>query len=324
MVVSIDTSDNRTTTYMIPASQLIKAWPELGKQRKAGDHAKVDSERRPRESFIYFLPYLSDRSQQADRLELTLDECEDCLHEKPLVSIIHGDEKECHDKFIKRLHEVMLPQMLCEPGRVHVDLTMVEWPSMKEDIKMRCKKLTNNISKALTGSRRANAGEIKEALNRKISPQMIYFTLPVAAWEENEAELVKYWLQYWNEFPDLNAGRKLMVFLCMKYKHIADNHAEGSEMYRKKNDAARHFIHALQYVEYANIIGLTLDELQAVAWGDVDMWITTYAEKFCNDTELRTRAMDYYKNREKVPMLELAEKLEHLLSETWRKEGSFV
>lgn len=49
MVVSINTSDKRTTTYMIPASQLIKAWPELGKQRKAGDHAKVDSERRPRD-----------------------------------------------------------------------------------------------------------------------------------------------------------------------------------------------------------------------------------------------------------------------------------
>lgn len=324
MVVSTKTRDNITTAYMIPASKLIKAWPELGKLTKTGDYDKLATERRPPPSLFSFLPYLSDRSQQAGELELTLDECEDSLHEKPLVSIIHGDEIECHDKFIKRLHEEILPHMLSEPGKVYVDLTMVEWPSMKDDIKMRCKKLTNNISKALTGNRRANAEEIKEALNRKISPQMVYFTLPVAAWEENEAELLKYWLRYWNEFPDLNDGRKLMVFLCMKYKHIDDNHAEGSENYKKKNAAARNFIQTLRYEEYANIAGLTLDELQAVAWSDVQLWITAHAEKFCNDTKLHARAREYYKNRDKVSMLELAEKLEQLLYETWRMEGSFV
>ena len=326
MVVSIDTSDNITTTYMIPASKLVNAWPELGNKLKSPPDYTGVNERRPPPSLFSFLPYMCDRSPQQDQLVLTLGECQDCLHEKPLVCIIHGDEIECHDKFIKRLHEVMLPEILNEPGKVCVDLTMVEWPALKEDIKMRRQILQNNISKALTGNRKANTEQIKEALNRRISPQMISFTLPVAAWEENEAELLKFWLQYWNEFPDLHAGRKLMVFICIKYKHIADNNAEGAKNYENRNKTARDFISSLQYNKYTNIVRLTLNELEAVELKDVDMWITNYAEKFCDYTELCTEVGSYYESRQKsaVPMLELAKKLKDLLYLIQRREGSFV
>ncbi len=317
MVVSTGKRKDITSAYMIPASTLVKASPELGKLPKIEDYYQYTSDRRPPPNMFSFLPYMSNRGPQSDKLELLLDECEDCLNEKPLICLIHGSEKECHDKFIKRLHEVMLPEILDGPGKVPVDLTMVEWPSIKGNIKMRYKKLMNNISKALTGNRRANTEEIKDVLNRKISPQMIYVIMPVAAWEKNEVELINNWLQFWNIFPDLNVGRKLMVFFCIKYEHIADKHSDGAENYINRNESAKNFIKSIKYKKYANIVGLTMDELKAVPWCDVDMWITTHAEKFCDDTKLRTKAMSYYQSRQNidVPMLELATKLNEWLSE---------
>ena len=301
----------------------IKDLRDFGAKLSASIHnANPDPDRRPTPAISSFLPYMSNRGTQSAKLELTLDECEESLNEKPLICIVHGNEIECHDKFIKRLHEVMLPEILDGPGKVPVDLTMVEWPSLKGDVKIRYKKLIYNISKALTGNRKANTEEIKDVLNRKISPQMIYFILPVAAWEKNEDELIKKWLQFWNDFPALNAGRKLMVFLCIKYKHIADTHGEGAKDYINRNGAAKNFIEVIQFKEFANIVGLTLEELKAVPWCDVDTWITTHAGKFCDDTELRTEAMNYYQSRHNidVPMLELAKKLNDLLYLTQRRE----
>jgi hypothetical protein len=56
------------------------------------------------------------------------------------------------------------------------------------------------------------------------------------------------------------------------------------------------------------------------------MWITTYTEKFCDDTELRTEAMNYYESRQNspVPVLELAKKLNDLLCSNQKMEGIFV
>ena len=113
------------------------------------------------------LPYLVNRSVQLARLEITLDYCVDILNEKPLVCFIHGNELECHDKFIKRLQEVTLPKIL-DGSDVIVQLTPVEWPSMEADLGLRSKKLTSDIARALTGNRRAEPNEIKNELDSRI------------------------------------------------------------------------------------------------------------------------------------------------------------
>ncbi len=269
------------------------------------------------------LPYLSDRSEQATELETALDECEDILHEKPLICLIHGNEIECHDKFIKRLHEVILPETLDGSGKMPVDLTTVEWPSVQANLKVRYKKLTNNINNKLTGNRRAKIEEIREKLNKQLSAQMIYFTLPVAAWEENEDELIKKWFQYWNNFPNLNVGKKLMVFLCIKYKDIPDKNVDWAKNFANRNDLAREFALNIDYDDYANIYGLTMEELNSIEWSDVDKWIETHTEVYCDDSELRTKIKIFYENQNNraVPMLELATKLNDLMLLTQRREG---
>ncbi len=269
------------------------------------------------------LSYLADRSPQATELELTLDECEDNLHEKPLICIIHGNELECHNKFIERLEQVMLPDVLNSLGNMPVELNTVEWPSMNAKTIIRYKKLINNIRNVLTGDRRANMEKIKETLDKQLNPQMISFMLPVAAWEKNEDELIKKWLEYWNEFPDLNIGKKLMVFLCIKYKDIPDGDAVGANDFEDMNKSARDFIGTLEYEEYTNIVGLTMEELKAIKYSDVDSWLDKHSKEFCDDAELRKMVMKFYEGRSNkdVPMLDLAAKLNELMLLTQRREG---
>ncbi len=286
-------------------------------------NANPDPDRRPTQVISPILPYLADRSAQAAELELTLDECEDSLHEKPMICVIHGNELECHNKFIERLEEVMLPELLDGPGKVPVEMTMVEWPSMKANTKIRYKKLINNINSALTGNRQARMEEVKEKLDNKIKPQMVSFMLPVAAWEKNEVELIRKWLEYWDQFPDLNGGRKLMVFLSIKYKDIPDKETEGAEYFTNRNKSAGNFIDTLNYEEYTNIVGLTMEELKAVTYSDVDSWLDTHSKKFCDDSKLRKLIMGFYNNRghRDVPMLDLAVKLNEFMLLTQRREG---
>jgi hypothetical protein len=284
---------------------------------------KPITDRIPSRPIPPILPYLSNRSIQSAELELKLDECEDCLNSKPLVAFIHGDELECHDKFIKRLHEITLPKMLRGQSNVSVDLTRVEWPSVDLNLTSRYKKMTCDIAKAITDNRNAQVNEIKKELDRRNAAQMIYFVLPVAAWKEKECELITMWLKYWDEFPELNQGKKLLIFLCIKYKNISSKSSDESGKYSKYNKEAKDFIQKLAIKSYTHISGLLMTELHSVEYAEIDNWIEAYVPESCDDTKLREMVMDFYnaRNNKAVPMLELAGKLNEILFLTQYKEG---
>jgi hypothetical protein len=64
------------------------------------------------------LPYLCDRSPQKEKLRGAWL-AHRCLRpRRPLLCVIHGDEYECHDKFIERLKAEWLPELLQLKGPV--------------------------------------------------------------------------------------------------------------------------------------------------------------------------------------------------------------
>ena len=52
------------------------------------------------------LPYLCNRSKQKSELEEALRQHRELRTGRPLLCVIHGDEYECHDKFLERLRTV--------------------------------------------------------------------------------------------------------------------------------------------------------------------------------------------------------------------------
>ena len=58
------------------------------------------------------LPYLVNRSQQEHELEKSIKKLMQKAPLSPIICIIHGDEFQSHDKFLERLHTVLLPRLL--------------------------------------------------------------------------------------------------------------------------------------------------------------------------------------------------------------------
>jgi hypothetical protein len=102
MIVSADKSQR--AAYLIPSSLL---WQDVvAPACTAPPNKRYKTTPRP------FLPYLCDRSEQEDKLREALELHRSRPLRRPLLCVISGDEFECHDKFIERLTDDLLPNLL--------------------------------------------------------------------------------------------------------------------------------------------------------------------------------------------------------------------
>jgi hypothetical protein len=125
-----------------------------------------------------FLPYLCDRSDQEYELRLALQESEKKA-QRPLVCIIHGEETEAHDRFLERLQNVMLPELLSSKTQyAGIQSCRVEWPtSFRSPQEMRGK-LVMSLSKAVLNNAYGSPDEINSRLLNIPAPSSsIYVSL---------------------------------------------------------------------------------------------------------------------------------------------------
>ncbi|MEK7830906.1 MAG: TIR domain-containing protein, partial [Acidobacteriota bacterium] len=62
------------------------------------------------------LPYLCDRSDQETELGIGLRQHQLAKNTRPIVCLVHGDEREAHDEFLKRINHSLLPTLLRTNG----------------------------------------------------------------------------------------------------------------------------------------------------------------------------------------------------------------
>lgn len=293
---------------------------------KANGKGKAD---RPKQKIPLILPYLSNRSVQKAELKRVLStENQKLLHKKPLVCISHGDENECHDKFVEIIQQYWLPELL-DDTRVNASIISkrVGWPNPQLG-KNRFQEFISNLSKKITGKFDQTPAEITKGLNDGLAPWMIYSTLQTEGWQKGESEIIKNWLDYWNEFPDLAYGRQLFIFLCIKYENTEGMSYWQKRKYRALNEKVRKFLDNFQLEAYKNIQGLIFTELGAVRSYQLADWIAEYASNYCRDEDLRYKIDHYYKEfyqkskKEAIPMYTLATKLKELCKETQKPPGA--
>ena len=171
--------------------------------------------------------------------------------------------------------------------------------------------------------RHAEDDEIVQKLNAYKQPLMISHVLAVRGWQENEEELIQEWLSYWNGFPDLNRGRILLIFLCMKYRHIEANDDTVVKEETQLNVRAKRFVEEFKVEDYKNLTARSLTELQPVKYNDVDNWITKYAPKYCHTEQLRAKVRIFFDEQgiNAISMVNLVEKLNGFISMTQIREG---
>lgn len=266
------------------------------------------------------LPYLSNRSKQLEELEALLCECESTLHKKPLVGIIHGDEHECHEEFIRKLEDKSFWRRLLHlpTGKDSIQTFKIHWPIQSVSIQQRLEGYKSKLSQVLTGELNSTIEEIVHALNSRLRPVLIYSTIQAGSWKKHEPELIDQWIDFWDCLPDLAVGKKLLVFLCVHYKNIEGMKRSEAKKYDKLNKGVRKYIENLDLKRYANISGLVLTELCRIKYEELDEWMTEWAANHC-DTELLRYEIDQLYKRQgmnAICMVLLAQELRKLCLKT--------
>jgi hypothetical protein len=253
------------------------------------------------------LPYLCDRSEQETSLAHALKAHREQRPLRPFFCVVHGDVRECHDRFVDRMRDDLLPKCLGRgQGEPAVKHYAVGWPSAGDKVPVRMTRLRAALGKKLCGSLVAADAEMAAAVAAQAAPVLVSTHLYMM-WGPDELKLLKGWLRFWGDWPQVGERREVVVVVCVHYKE------DEPEPPGKPSGAAliREQLEGLRYGQY-DLSGLTLPRLRGIPLGEVHNWANDYGHRFRPADELMRQAREFYEKRQgegggpHVPMEELA------------------
>jgi hypothetical protein len=165
------------------------------------------------EQFPSILPFLCDRGAQRDQLIDALK-----LRGRPLVCVIHGDEKQAHDRFLDRLRDHILPEILASgASRPAISAFHVQWPARAKDRSQATRSLVRNLASGVRLAVDSSVQDIHEHLRQFPTPVMIWANYRADDWDEGGLRSIESFLDLWGQWPELDLDERLMVFLMVKY-----------------------------------------------------------------------------------------------------------
>ena len=289
---------------------------------------KVASRQRAKSNILFYLP---DRKLQKDDLKKAIKAYRAQHSDKkqrPLICLIHGDENE-YGNFIKCLlgdflHNDRALSEYFRNGLFEIELLF-------EDEFHTVAKLHQEILEFLDNKINVNEKEaIANRLARERRPVVVHarlLTKDLENWQDDERTVVDGFIEFWADWPkNVYAQHQLfLVFLSFSYEGGKNNFSVVNWLRRKKrgkliNSALRSQFETLheKFPTIKEFFARVLPKLDSIKRKPACNWIKTYEEQikeFWDDTyalELKVKAL--YKNRDAIPMEELARELENLLT----------
>ncbi len=247
------------------------------------------------------LPYLCDRSDQETELGIGLRQHQLAKNTRPIVCLVHGDEREAHDEFLKRINHSLLPTLLRTngSGKHHV----IEAPRRVE--------FWSRVADAMIGDGSATQEEIWHRIARHEEPLMFSLSLPTDEFGERCEELIESLLAFCNKWDHLPAGRAVIHCICLKYGS-AEN--IGWLDFKKKkrqqlDNRLREKLGGMDFSKYPNLTGIVLPELKAIRRSDVHLWSQRHYPLADKEIRALFEQKDLCNDDGHIPMETLAEKL---------------
>jgi len=172
-----------------------------------------------------YLPYLCDRMEQEDELQLLAEEQPD-RQNRPLVFLVGGPRQESHHAFQDRLGRDFLPRLLAgNPAPVEGrPLDTSGWQSAPGD-----RMFAMRVARTLDALDR---DALVEALPDGLT--FLTITLDVDDPRSGHQKWLGEFLAYWNRWPDLPAGRALCVGISLAW----DSNGPTTEELRQQYPAS--------------------------------------------------------------------------------------
>lgn len=268
------------------------------------------------------LPYLCDRSGQESDLGLALSRHQTAMPRRPFVCVVHGDQDECHSEFLERLKHCALPDLLGLKAReLSVEDYTLSWPSGvrpgREAETFRALLGLALLNNSATPPERVFDGVPPER------PVMLLLPLRTEDLSGGGLSALSAFLDFWNEWPDLPAGRTLICVVSVRHQRPERFGFLLRRGLRRADEGVRGFIRGLDFDSYAGLCGVVLPELRAITHQEVVVWSRSRdVRAVCH---IREEAIDSLFARRAprhpgghIPMQALAGELEHLVK-TYRR-----
>lgn len=164
------------------------------------------------------LPYLPNRTDQEYELGQAVQKFLKQTLPHPLVCIIHGDECQSHDKFLERLQKLSIPRLLgFDPHQTKIKKYSLSWPSRLKNLDNLASILCKNLADSVLGDSFSSLEDINKTLCKYPDPIIIHTHLLTEDWQHNPESLYKF-LEFWQNWPELLPGQKLIICLFIKYQ----------------------------------------------------------------------------------------------------------
>jgi hypothetical protein len=311
----------RGIEYLLERANSAKEWTNTDGVNP--DFRRVQSKGRPAHREVpKLLHFHCNRTDQENQIEEALKRAGPG---GPLICIVHGDEDQCHEKFLDRLRSHGLPRILSlEQDRVCVkEYPPVNFPSTLSDSAKFREQLLKNLSLRVLNRSADSLDEIARVVDRLSLPVMIQISLLTDEWIRGGRAAVTSLLEFWAEWPPIVSKYRPLVFVVVTYLFGADRRWFGwyrRLAWKQANAKLRDFLisHSRHYSPSQVVL---LDELKGVTQNELEVWardkdtqdfaverdMITEVRELCRRPGLRGRDG-------RIAMAVVAEELKRLLS----------
>jgi hypothetical protein len=226
------------------------------------------------------LPYLANRSAQADGLQLALERHFGSSSKKPLVVLAHGDTNQSVDMWLERARYLDIPRGL---GKLNlpdsVSWLNVPWPRSPADGPLRDETFSDRVNRlrmavanALDLQLTSTPEAIRNEITRRGTAVVFNFHLGADLWSDDEAGLLRAWFAGWERFPELTSYQPVIILFSTKYPSETGGWLARRRT-RKLNERARALFHeqSMTIASPSNV--RLLPELADVLRDDAEFWV---------------------------------------------------
>jgi hypothetical protein len=268
----------------------------------------------PKRELPWLLPYKVNRRAQEDRL-LEIFSGYQSQAPRPVVVLMHGNDKQARDTFLERLSAEFLPRILkINLSGKAIWRIRLPWPTHIKNTGDLQMKFIQSLSDEILTSLSGTTAELQAVLARHDGPAVIETSLLTEDWMRHKKGILNTILGFWNNWPDLDAGQILFVFVYITHKM-----PEVSWFKQRLYEIHRQQIHVqleqCMFQQYGKVIGGVLPELADISRSDVENWANREAKEYLagNVQAVMPHIRRLFTHTEQLPMETLAEQLKLIL-----------
>lgn len=267
--------------------------------------------------FGTLLPYLVDRTVQEERLEDALKAYMHQPAQRPFVCLVHGDEQQCHDKYLERVLDFLSSKLETADGPEPIKEYPLLWPERLSSIQDLHTRLCKNFAHTILGYRHSSLDELNQRLALISTPVLVHTDIIATDWQRHGPDTINQYLDFWQRWPPIPMGQYLFVFLFIKYP-VTQSGGFLNRIWSRRplSQQIVEFLETLSVASFDQMHCTVLPRLNNISRREVYNWLKHQELKLFrryHDLEADVRQIFERSETDTMPMETVARKLKDIL-----------